>query len=93
MELCCWASVAATSIDVIGYFEKIASGCDGCVVEVSAERSDDAPKVFTKIMLHYTVTGRNLKQNFVDRLRLKLSTEKIRSASIMLGKKNCRNHT
>jgi len=56
-----------------------------CVVEVSAERSTEAPKVFTKIHVHYTVTGRNLKQNFVDRA-VKLSTEKYCSASIMLAK-------
>jgi putative redox protein len=35
--------------------------------------------------VHYTVTGRNLKQNFVDRA-VKLSTEKYCSASIMLAK-------
>ncbi|MDE2212302.1 MAG: hypothetical protein KGJ83_06205, partial [Betaproteobacteria bacterium] len=43
------------------------------------------PKVFTKIHLHFIVTGRNLKPELVERA-LNLSAEKYCSASIMLGK-------
>jgi len=43
------------------------------------------PSVFTKIHLHFVVTGRNLKDNQVKRA-VSLSAEKYCSASIMLEK-------
>lgn len=85
MELLLLGLGGCTSFDVIDILKKSRQDVTDCVVEVSAERSEEAPKVFTKIHVHYTVTGRNLKQNFVDRA-VKLSTEKYCSASIMLAK-------
>ena len=81
MELLLLGLGGCTSFDVIDILKKSRQDVTDCVVEVSAERSEEAPKVFTKIHVHYTVTGRNLKQNFVDRA-VKLSTEKYCSASI-----------
>ncbi|MGR9053977.1 MAG: OsmC family protein, partial [Gammaproteobacteria bacterium] len=43
------------------------------------------PAVFSKIHLHFVVTGRGLKDSAVERA-VKLSAEKYCSASIMLGK-------
>jgi putative redox protein len=54
-------------------------------VEIDAERAEDHPKVFTRIHMHFTVSGRNLKPEVVDRA-IKLSAEKYCSASIILGK-------
>ncbi|MCL5975762.1 OsmC family protein [Methylophaga sp.] len=85
MELLLLGLGGCTSFDVIDILKKSRQDVTDCVVEVSAERSEEAPKVFTKIHVHYTVTGRNLKANFVDRA-VKLSTEKYCSASIMLAK-------
>ena len=56
-----------------------------CTVSLKAERADTDPKVFTRIAFHYTVTGRNLKPDSVERA-IKLSYEKYCSATIMLGK-------
>ena len=42
-------------------------------------------KVFTKIALHFIVTGKNLKETVVKRA-VDLSAEKYCSASIMLGR-------
>jgi len=53
--------------------------------ETSSERAEKDPKVFTKIHFHFTVRGRNLKSNLVERA-IKLSHEKYCSASIMLEK-------
>ena len=50
-----------------------------------SERAEKDPKVFTKIHFQFTVTGRNLKPNLVERA-IKLSHEKYCSASIMLEK-------
>ena len=56
-----------------------------CDVTLKAERADTEPKVFTKIHFHFTVRGRQLKPNLVERA-IKLSHEKYCSASIMLKK-------
>ena len=57
----------------------------GCSVKLSAERADKEPKVFTKMHLHFTVTGKGLPAAAVERA-IALSHEKYCSASIMLGK-------
>ena len=56
-----------------------------CHAELEAERADAVPAVFTRIHLHFVVTGRNLKENQVRRA-VSLSAEKYCSASIMLEK-------
>jgi len=54
-----------------------------CVAELDAERADEVPAVFTKIHVHFVVTGRALKEKQVARA-VELSAEKYCSASIML---------
>jgi uncharacterized OsmC-like protein len=56
-----------------------------CIAEISAERVDAIPSVFSKIHMHFIVKGRGLKPSTVERA-IKLSAEKYCSASIMLGK-------
>jgi putative redox protein len=63
-----------------------------CAVRIKAERATEDPKVFTRIDMHFTVTGRNLKPEAVGRA-IKLSAEKYCSASIMLGKTAEIHHT
>jgi len=58
---------------------------DACDVKLTSERAEKDPKVFTKIHFHFTVHGRNVKVNTVERA-IKLSHEKYCSASIMLEK-------
>ena len=54
-------------------------------MELDAERAEQDPKVFTRIRFHFTVTGKGLNPQQVERA-IKLSAEKYCSASIMLGK-------
>ena len=56
-----------------------------CRVEVQAERADEVPAVFTRINLHFVVTGKNLKEAHVKR-EVELSAEKYCSASILMGR-------
>ena len=56
-----------------------------CVADITAERADEIPKVFTKIHVHFVITGDNLNTTQVERA-VKLSAEKYCSASIMLAK-------
>lgn len=85
MELLLMGAGGCTSVDVVMILQKSRQDVSGCEVDISAERADENPKVFTKIHMHFTVSGRNLKPETVDRA-IKLSAEKYCSASIMLGK-------
>ena len=54
-----------------------------CRCELTAERADEVPAVFSKIHLHFIVSGNSLKEAHVKRA-VELSAEKYCSASIML---------
>ena len=57
----------------------------GCSVKLTSERADTDPKVFTKIHMHFTVTGKDVPASAVERA-IAMSHEKYCSATIMLGK-------
>jgi len=84
MELLLLGMGGCTSFDMVQMLKKGRQDIRDCVVEIESERSDEIPKVFTKIRVHYKVTGKNLKEAQVKRA-VELSTEKYCSASIMLG--------
>jgi putative redox protein len=85
MEMILLGVGGCSSFDVMDILQKGRHEVLDCVVEVTAERVDAVPSVFSKIHLHFKVTGRNLKETIVERA-VKLSAEKYCSASIMLGK-------
>jgi putative redox protein len=76
---------SCSSIDVVQILQKGRNNVSGCVAEVTAERVDAIPSVFSKIHLHFIVSGKDLKASAVERA-VKLSAEKYCSASIMLSK-------
>lgn len=84
MEMLLMGMAGCSTYDVIHILKKGRADVRDCVVEVDADRADIDPKVFTKIHLHFIVTGRGLKAEAVERA-IKLSAEKYCSASIMLG--------
>jgi putative redox protein len=57
----------------------------GCTVKLSSERAQTDPKVFTKIHMQFTVTGKGIPASAVERA-IAMSHDKYCSASIMLGK-------
>ncbi len=57
----------------------------GCTVKLSAERATTEPKVFTRIHMHFTVTGKAVPPAAVERA-VAMSHEKYCSATIMLSK-------
>jgi putative redox protein len=91
MEMLLMGAGGCTSVDVIMILQKSRQDVTGCEVEVSAERAEDHPKVFTKIHMHFIVRGRGLKPETVERA-IKLSAEKYCSASIILGKTAAMTH-
>lgn len=85
MELVLIGMGGCTSFDVIHILKKSRQDVTDCVAQIDAERADTDPKVFTKIHIHFVVTGRKLDPKRVDNA-IRLSAEKYCSASIMLGK-------
>ena len=85
MEMVLLGTGGCTAYDVVMILRKSNQDIHGCDVTLKSERAEKDPKVFTKIHFHFTVRGRNLKPNLVERA-IKLSHEKYCSASIMLEK-------
>ena len=85
MEALLAGTGGCTAYDVVLILRRGRHDVRGCSVKLSAERADKEPKVFTKMHLHFTVTGKGLPAAAVERA-IALSHEKYCSASIMLGK-------
>ncbi|KXS37253.1 MAG: putative redox protein [Halomonadaceae bacterium T82-2] len=84
MEMLLMGMGACTSFDVLEILEKSRAPVSDCVAALEAERADSVPSVFTRIHVHFTVTGRGLKDKQVKRA-VELSADKYCSASIMLA--------
>jgi putative redox protein len=85
MEMLLIGMGGCTSFDVVAILKKARQPIVDCVAEIDATRADEIPKVFTKIHVHFVVTGDNLNAVQVERA-IKLSAEKYCSAPIMLSK-------
>jgi putative redox protein len=85
MEMVLLGVGGCSSFDVVQILQKGRNAIVSCVTEISAERVDEIPSVFTKIHLHFVISGHDLKESAVERA-VKLSAEKYCSAAIMLGK-------
>jgi putative redox protein len=85
METMLAGTGGCTAYDVVAILRKARQDITDCVVDVEADRAAEDPKVFTRIHFHFTIKGRNIKREHVERA-IHLSAEKYCSASIMLGK-------
>ncbi len=85
MEMILLGVGGCSSFDVVDILQKGRHDIVGCTAELTAERVDAVPSVFSKIHLHFKVSGKNLPITAVERA-VKLSAEKYCSASIMLDK-------
>lgn len=85
MELLLMGLGGCASFDVVHILRKGRHDVRNCEAHLDAERADTDPKVFTKIHLHFVVTGKGLTEAAVGRA-IQLSAEKYCSASFMLGK-------
>ena len=85
MELLLVGLGSCTAFDVVLILRKGREKVTDCVVEVEAERAATDPKVFTRIHMHYRVSGRGLAPAKVERA-IALSAEKYCSASAMMSK-------
>ncbi|HMU88491.1 MAG TPA: OsmC family protein [Agitococcus sp.] len=84
MELLLMGLGGCASFDVVTILKKARQQVTDVRAELSAERADAVPAVFTKIHLHFIVTGKELKEAQVKKA-VELSAEKYCSASAMLS--------
>jgi putative redox protein len=85
MELVLIGTGGCSAWDVVNILEKSRAGMVACTVELDADRAADEPKVFTRIHMHFVVSGRDLDPRKVERA-VALSVEKYCSAIAMLEK-------
>lgn len=85
MEMLLLGLGGCTSFDVVLILRKSRQQVTDCVAEIEATRAATDPKVFTRIHVHFVVTGEALDAKRVEQA-IRLSAEKYCSASIMLGK-------
>jgi putative redox protein len=85
METVLAGTGGCTAYDVVLILKRGRHDVRGCQVKVGAERAETDPKVFTRITMHFIVSGRSLPPAAVERA-IALSHERYCSASIMLGK-------
>ncbi len=85
MEMLLLGLGGCASFDVVSMLKKSKQDLINCEVNITAERAETEPKVFTKIHLEFILSGNNLSKARVERA-IELSAEKYCSVSIMLGK-------
>jgi len=85
METVLAGAGGCTAYDVVLILKRGRHDVRGCSVRLTSERAPVDPKVFTKIHMHFVVTGRQLAASAVERA-IAMSHDKYCSATIMLGK-------
>ena len=85
METVLAGTGGCTAYDVVLILKRGRHDVRGCSVRLTSERAAEDPKVFTRIHMHFTVSGRGVPASAVERA-IALSHDKYCSASIMLGK-------
>jgi putative redox protein len=85
METVLAGTGGCSAYDVVLILQRGRHDVRGCQVKLSAERAGTDPKVFTRIQMHFVVTGCGLGHGSVERA-IALSHERYCSATAMLGK-------
>jgi putative redox protein len=85
METVLAGTGGCTAYDVVLILKRGRHEVRGCSVKLTSERAASDPKVFTRIHMHFVVTGRGIPAAAVERA-IAMSHEKYCSASIMLAK-------
>ncbi len=85
LELLLIALGGCTGMDIVPLFRKMRQDVTAVELNITAKRSEEHPKVYTRIDLEYVVTGNALEEEKVKRA-IELSQEKYCSVSAMLKK-------
>lgn len=85
MEMVLAGLGGCSAYDVVLILKRGRHDVAGCDVQLTAERAPTDPKVFTRIEMTFTVRGRDLNRDAVERA-VRLSHDKYCSATAMLAK-------
>ncbi|MDQ5897579.1 MAG: putative redox protein [Pseudomonadota bacterium] len=85
METMLAGAGACTAYDVVLILKRGRHAVQGCQVKMSADRAETEPKVFTRIVMKFVVSGAKLPEAAVKRA-VQMSYEKYCSATAMLAK-------
>ena len=85
METVLAGTGGCTAYDVVLILKRGRHDVRACSVKLTSERAETDPKVFVKVHMHFSVTGKGIPAAAVERA-IAMSHEKYCSASIMLGK-------
>jgi putative redox protein len=85
MEMLLIGLGGCTAFDIVMILKRGREQVTDCVVDIDAQRAETEPKVFTKIVMRYRVSGRALDPRKVERA-VNLSADKYCSATAMLSK-------
>ncbi|WP_372811015.1 OsmC family protein [Pseudoalteromonas nigrifaciens] len=85
MEMVLMSIGCCSSVDVVSILKKAKQDFSNVEVQLTAERAETAPRVFTKVNLHFVATGNNVSEKHLARA-VSLSAEKYGSVALMLDK-------
>ncbi|SEF39579.1 OsmC family protein [Vibrio hangzhouensis] len=84
MEMVLMAAGGCSSVDVVDGLKSAEQNVTSCNAKLTTERRETAPKVFTKVNIHFEVSGTNLDETIVEQVT-RDSLEKYCSVCLMLG--------
>ncbi len=84
MEMLLLGLGGCTAFDVVMILKKSRQAIVDCEVKIDSDRAQEVPKVFTRIHVHFIISGTRLDATKVDKA-VKLSAEKYCSATKMLS--------
>ena len=85
MEMLLLGLGGCTAFDVVSILKKSRQAITDCEAKIDSDRAEEIPKVFTRIHIHFIITGNSLDPVKVEKA-VNLSADKYCSASKMLGK-------
>lgn len=85
MEMVLMAAGGCSSVDVVDGLKQAKQNVQSCVAKLTTERRDEAPRLFTKVNIHFEVSGTNLDESVVEKVTAD-SLQKYCSVCLMLGK-------
>jgi putative redox protein len=83
MEMLLMSMGSCSAMDVVFIARRARQDISACVVEVTGERAETVPKVFTSIHVHYKVSGKNLDEQQIVRA-ITMSADKYCSVAAMM---------
>lgn len=85
MEMVLMAAGGCSSVDVVDGLKQAKQNVQSCVAKLTTERREEAPRLFTKVNIHFEVSGTNLDESVVEKVTAD-SLQKYCSVCLMLGK-------